>query len=116
MAFYTSGLKTVLIDPIFDRTNFRSEFRLHPDTVYLPQFRLLNIGVTTDTDDKEYNSLTGTYGLIRSIELLDGNQLIDKVEQSALWSGFKNYKKDNNYSMSMNSPLSANNMGSICPY
>jgi len=84
MTFYTSGLKTVLIDPIFDRANFGSEFRLHPDTVYLPQFRLLNVGVTTATDNIEYNSLTGSYGLIRSIELLDGNQLIDKVEQFAL--------------------------------
>ena len=47
MSIYSSEITTRLIDPVFDKSNFRSEYRLMNDTVYLASLRLLNVGLSS---------------------------------------------------------------------
>ena len=57
MSLYNSNITTRLIDPVFTQANFRTEFRLHPDTVYLTNMRLLNVGVTSSSASVYHGSL-----------------------------------------------------------
>ncbi len=65
---YNSSITTRLIDPVFDKEKFRSEFRLQPDTAYLTNLRLLSVGVKS-TPAQALNPLTGSQGCIKSIQL-----------------------------------------------
>ena len=42
MAFYTSGLKQILTDPVIDIENNRIEWRLTPNTLFLSDCQILN--------------------------------------------------------------------------
>lgn len=45
MSLYNSTVKTRIIDPVFDRSNFRTEYRLGgTDALYLSNMRLLDMG------------------------------------------------------------------------
>ena len=110
MSFYTAGLKTHLVDAVHDNSNFRTEFRLHPDTVYLANFRIANLGCHVDTKGK-YNALTGTQGVIKSIHLYDGNQLLDQILQFPLWSAFTSYNTSNQRNMDMQKVLNRTDLG-----
>ena len=42
MSFYSSqDIKTSIIDPVYDRTNFKTLFKLDSNTTYLSNMRLL---------------------------------------------------------------------------
>ena len=110
MSFYTAGLKTHLVDAVHDNSNFRTEFRLHPDTVYLANFRIANLGCHVDAKGK-YNALTGTQGVIKSIHLYDGNQLLDQILQFPLWSAFTSYNTSNQRNMDMQKVLNRTDLG-----
>ena len=59
--FHTAGIKTSLIDAVYDRTNFRSEFRFDVDKVYLSNARLLGVGVVkVGGAGSSYNKLVGS--------------------------------------------------------
>lgn len=109
MSFYTSGLKTNIVDASFDKANFQSVFRFNEDTVYLCNLRLLNVGVTGTTTT--YNELTGAYGVIQSISLYDGNVLLDQVLECGRWIGWSNFNKSNTQNKSINNVLSKNALG-----
>lgn len=112
MTFYTSGLKTHLLDPVQHSSNFRTEFRLHPNTVYLSNFRLANVGVSnTSTNESFYNSLVGTHGVIRSIHLYDGNQLLDQILEANIWSAFTAYNRSNKDNNNQQTWLNRNAQG-----
>ena len=114
MSFYTSGLKTSLIDSTYDRANFRTEFRFTEDKIYLSNMRVLNIGVTSNDDTgRAYNKLVGTYGVIKQISLLDGNEVISSMQDFNRYSAFKSYVKKNDANNSVNTYLQKNNMGFI---
>ena len=112
MAFYNGGLSTHLIDPVFNRENFQSEFRLNPNTVYLSNMRLANVGCTVKTGETgPYNALTGAYGVIKSIQLYDDNTLLDQILELPIWMAFSNYNHPNERNRSVNDKLSQNGMG-----
>ena len=114
MSFYTSGLKTSLIDSTYDRANFRTEFRFTEDKIYLSNMRVLNIGVTSnDATGRAYNKLVGTYGVIKQISLLDGNEVLSSMQDFNRYSAFKSYVKKNDANNSVNTYLQKNNMGFI---
>lgn len=110
MSFYNSGIKTHLIDPVFNRDNFQSEFRLNDNTVYLSNWRLANVGIKATAGGK-FNALVGTYGVIKSIHLYDDNQLLDQILEAQIWQAFLGYNQNNNNERDLNRYLARNGMG-----
>jgi len=108
---YTSGIKTNLVSPSFNKSNYRSEFRLESDKVYLSNFRLANVGASTSVTGQQYNGLCGVYGIIRNISLLDDNIELDKINQCNMWLAFKNYNNDNSKNKDINTNLVKSNLG-----
>lgn len=114
MSFYTNNIRTDLIDPIVDNTNNRTEFRLTADTLYLSNLRIANLGLTQPAKTAyEYfvNELVGDFGIIRRIELLDGSQKIDSVNEFGILQGFRNYNNPNENNKDLNNRLSQNALG-----
>ena len=63
---------TRLVDPRFNSSGLRREFRLDRDTAYYSDLRLINIGFSSASGATVYNGLLGAEVPIRSIFLLDG--------------------------------------------
>lgn len=110
MSFYTEQVKTQLIDPTNDITNRRTEFRLLENTFYLSNLRLANLGATSDKTEP-YNGLVGALSVIKKISLMDGNQLIDTIDNFNILQGFRNYNKSNEKNKGVNSVLTQDSMG-----
>lgn len=111
MSIYNSSVKTHIIDPVYSRNNFRAEYRLESDTIYLTNWRLLNVGAVGDTGGKGYNGLVGALGVIKHISLYDDNQLLDQVLEAPMWLGFKAVNNKNQDSMDLESNLRKTRMG-----
>ena len=109
---YNSSISTRLIDPVYDRKTFKSEFRLQPDTAYLSNLRLLNCGIES-TPAQKLNGLVGTYGCIKSIQLYDGAQLLDQLLEASIYNGFKNFNHPNDANISLNRYLNNNDLGYV---
>ena len=112
MSFYTPGLKSHVVDAVHDSTNFRTEFRLKPNTVYLTNFRIANLGAKLATADI-YNPLAGYASLIKSIHIYDGNQLLDQLLEFPLWAGFTSYNQSNKANVDMRRMLMADSTGFV---
>jgi hypothetical protein len=110
MALYGANLTTRYIDPVFERSNLRAEFRLQPDTLYLSNLRLLGVGSDASTVTN-YNALVGALASIASIQLYDGNQLLDQVLQATILNAFRNQLHDNDSNLSVNRYLSYTGLG-----
>lgn len=114
MSFYSSSISTRLIDPVFNQTNTRCEFRLPSETVLLSNMRLLNVGATTALlATAKYNALVGAPGTMKAIRLLDGNQVLDQINDVNRWMAFKNYTKNNTVCSNLNNTLSQNALGYV---
>jgi len=93
MTFYTSNVKTWVIDPVFNLSKVRSEFRLDPNKLYTSGLRLLDVGLVVDAKSSRYNFLVGGQP-IRRIVLYDGKQVLDSVDFHNI-EGFRRYNKTN---------------------
>lgn len=113
--FYNGAIKSRILDPTFDRSNFQSEFKLDDkDTVYLSNLRLGNIGViSNDAQNSSYNKLVGAYGIIKRIALYDDSQTLSAVNDFNRFMGFVNKTDTNDKQMSVNSKLNQSNLGLI---
>ena len=111
MSIYNSSVKTHIIDPVYSRNNFRAEYRLEPETIYLTNWRLLNVGAIGNNGTKSYNGLVGALGVIKHISLYDDNQLLDQVLEAPTWLGFKAVNNKNQDSMDLESNLRKNRAG-----
>ena len=97
-----------LLDPVFDKSNFRATFHFAPDTVYLSDIKLLDVGFrSTQTDS--YQPTVGSAGAISSVRLYDGGVLLDSIENFTVYNSFMNLKKTNDENISLNRRL--NNVG-----
>ena len=110
MALYGANLTTRYIDPVFERSNLRAEFRLQPDTLYLSNLRLLGVGSDSSVGTS-YNKLVGALSAIASIQLYDGNQLLDQVLQATILNAFRNQLHDNDSNLSVNRYLNYTGLG-----
>ena len=110
MALYGANLTTRYIDPVFERSNLRAEFRLQPDTLYLSNLRLLGAGASCSVGSS-YNKLVGALASIASIQLYDGNQLLDQVLQATILNAFRNQLHDNDSNLSVNRYLTYTGLG-----
>ncbi len=112
MSYYTSSIETHEIQAYTNSTNFRTEFRLDADKLYMSNMRLLNIGFKENTAvERDVNRLVGAYGIISSLAIYDDNELIDSLDNFNLWSAFSCYNKKNDDNLSTNYFLKKNNMG-----
>lgn len=113
MSVFNANISTRIIDPVFDSENFRTEWRLNSNTVYLSNMRLINVGIEDDGNaETGLNPLTGAY-CIESIQLYDGNQLLDQVLQASIYRAFQNANNTNDLNMSVENVLSRNSYGFI---
>ena len=110
MSIYSSEITTRLIDPIFDKSNFRSEYRMQNDTVYLASLRLLNVGLSSSATNG-YNKLLGSLGCIESIQLFSGNELLDQILQATLLNALRSANTNNNDNLSLNRYLKHSRLG-----
>jgi len=114
--FHTQGLQTKLIDSVYDRTNFRTEFRFDPNQVYLSNMRLLGLGAVCSGNVAEsfsYNFLVGTYGVVKQITLYDGNETLSNLVDFNRYSAFKSFTTKNDDNNSITKFLQVNNLGYV---
>ncbi len=112
MSTYNANIQTRLIDPVFDRKNFRAEYRLNANSVYLSNMRLLDMGITTAPGAGATfpNTLLGVW-CIKSIALFDGSELLDQLLESSLYRAFKNFNNTNDSVNSMEKQLARSGWG-----
>ncbi len=113
MSIYNSQVKTHIIDPVYNRSNFRAEYRLEPNTIFLSNMRLIGLGAIGTGGDGSYNGLVGSLGVIKQISLYDDNQLLDQLLQAPTFLGFKKYNTPNEVNMDLNADLIKNRSGNI---
>lgn len=107
MSVYNSNISTKIVDPVYDKSNFRTEFRLPAGEVYLSNMRLGNYGLNTTSP-----TLPGTGAFcMQSIQIYDGNQLLDQVLEATLVKNFEAYNNTNDSNLSVECTLSRNAMG-----
>lgn len=101
MSVYNSNISTRQIDPVFDKSNFRTEYRLPANGVYLSNMRIADWGISQAVATLPG---TGTW-CMESIQLYDGNQLLDQVLQSSLVRNFETFNNTNDENCSIESVL-----------
>lgn len=108
-SLYSPDITTRIIDPQFDRENFRTEWRLPSNTVYLSNMRLIDMGIDTDNGGGQvpYNPLVGAF-CIQSIQLFDGNQLLDQLQEASIYRAFQNFNNNNDSNQSVENWLNRN--------
>lgn len=110
MAYYTSVLATRQFDPVFNKSLSRSEFRLEPDSLYVSNFRLMNVGVLVNAKLNRYNLLVGAQP-IKNIFLFDGKQQLDQVIGYGNLEGFRRYAKTNSQNCDVSKILKCHGLG-----
>lgn len=114
MAFYTNNVKTEIYNSVFDSKNYRSEFRLTPDKLYLSNMRILNLGlIAVEIGEGRYNLVNGVGSVIKNIYLYDGTTILDKVINFADYSAFTSYNKTNQHNSDVAKILARNGLGFV---
>lgn len=109
---YTNSIKTRILDPVFNKSNFRCEFRI-PDGCYLSNFRLTDMGVSSTGSQGLYNFLVGSLIGVKNVFLYDGNVLIDALYDVPKIVSFKNLNTTNDANSSVNNYVRNNGLGFI---
>ena len=113
MSFYSSqDIKTSIIDPVYDRTNFKTLFKLDSNTTYLSNMRLLNVGVKV-ANTPTYNRLVGALGVIKRIRLMDGKTELCSLREANRWLAFNALRHTNSDNECIYQPLIHNAVGSF---
>lgn len=96
MSSYNNGdLHTEYIDPQIYVPNGRASFDLDASKLaYLPNMRLLNVGVTSSAAGA-YNRLVGSMSVIKNIRLLDGRTELSALRNPVPYLGFKAQQRTN---------------------
>lgn len=114
MAFYTNNVKTEIYNSVFDSKNYRSEFRLTSDKLYLSNMRILNLGLIAElSGEARYNLVNGVGSIIKNIYLYDGTTILDKVINFADYSAFVSYNKTNQHNSDVAKILARNGLGFV---
>jgi|TARA_R110001592_G_scaffold185951_2_gene430195 hypothetical protein len=88
-----------IIDPVFFANKTRAEFRLnHEDVAYLSSGCYLclgGFGTNAVLNQVNYNRRAGVAGMVSSIQLLNGGDVLAQLESAGSWMAFKGINKDN---------------------
>ena len=96
-----SNVESRIFDPVFDKAG-RVEFRLPPDTAFLSDLRLIDVGIRSTSATDSPNPLLGIMAGIRRIQLLDGSTLLDQINVATIYNAFRNAGQVNDSNLSMN--------------
>ena len=107
---YSTSVKVQYLQPRTHLNNTLTEFRLDQDTAYFPNLRLSNIGITA-TAVQAHNQLTGTYGCIKNIRLMDGSVEISATRHANRWLSFMSQRDHNQNNICVHSRLSKAQVG-----
>lgn len=111
MSVYNGNILTRIVDPIYDSSNFKTEFRLNaPDVAYLSNMRLANMGINSSVDPNTYDSAVGAF-CMESLQLYDGNVLLDQVLNASIWNTWRNINTTNDANMSIESVIKCHRLG-----
>lgn len=114
MSFYNQAITTRILDANYNKTKSRTVFRLTNDKVFLANMRLINLGVTSTTaaaNDKHLTAICGAYGVIKNIQLISNNQVIDQLQLANVYQAFLQQAKPNGNIISMEKYTAQNNIG-----
>ena len=88
-----------IIDPVFFANKTRAEFRLnHENVAYLSSGCYLclgGFGTNAVLNQVNYNRRAGVAGMVSSIQLLNGGDVLAQLESAGSWMAFKGLNKDN---------------------
>ena len=88
-----------IIDPVFFNNKTRAEFRLnHEDVAYLSSGCYLALGghgTNAVLNQVNYNRRAGITGMVSSIQLLNGGDVLAQLTDAGSWMAFKSLNKDN---------------------
>ena len=88
-----------IIDPVFFNNKTRAEFRLnHEDVAYLSSgcyLALGGYGTNATLNQVNYNRRAGIAGMVSSIQLLNGGDVLAQLTDAGSWMAFKSLNKDN---------------------
>tara|TARA_R110000744_G_scaffold40074_1_gene90930 strand:- start:2773 stop:4119 length:1347 start_codon:yes stop_codon:yes gene_type:complete len=101
MAFYNSGVKTNIYDPVMTLSNNRVEWNLPADSMYLSSLRIHNIGAFATGGVAAWNKKGGIFSYIRNITLYDGGVILDQLRFVGEYMSFKNYNRANRNNVGM---------------
>lgn len=117
MSYYTSAIETQIVDPQFNQSKYRSEFRITEDGLYTNAMRVLNLGVLATSGSFEearaYNLITGAGGVVRNIYLYDDKTVLDQVLNYKDFGAFKNLQALNSDNMDVKKNLKKHGLGFI---
>ena len=111
MSFYNQAITTRILDANYNKTKSRTVFRLTNNKVFLANMRLINLGVTTNADNDELTAICGAYGVIKNIQLISNNQVIDQLQLANVYQAFLQQAKPNGNIISMEKYTAQNNIG-----
>jgi hypothetical protein len=113
MSVHNQNIITRILDPVFDRSNFKTEYRLNGDTVYLSNMRITGMGYKkTAGGTSALNPLLGAF-CMQSIQLYDGNQLLDQVLEASIWRAWKMFNNKNDELCSLEGIVSRSDYGFV---
>ena len=108
MALYSGSLKTAIIDDLSFNQN-KVEFRFDRDTMYYSNLRLIDLGVKGTAT--KYNGLSGCFGCIKHIALLDGRQKLDELRFANRYLSWNNLLATNAHNRDAEGRLTKNEIG-----
>ena len=117
MSYYSASIMTEVINPVFDKSKLRSEFRLDPDMLYSSYMRVMNLGVYATLgsfeNNRRYNLLSGVCGMVKNIFLYDDKKVLDQVLNYKDYGGFKNFNNSNSMNMDYSKNLKKHGLGFV---
>jgi hypothetical protein len=117
MSYYTSAIETQIVDPQFNQSKYRSEFRITEDGLYTSAMRICNLGVlataASATAERTYNLITGAGGVIKNIYLYDDKTVLDQVLNYKDYGAFKNLQASNSDNMDVKKNLKKHGLGFV---
>lgn len=108
-----SSTTTLYLDASYDSKNYRSEFRFpKANGVYKTDMRLLNVGLDKNSNGATYyNQLVGAYGIIQTLSLYSGSQLIDEIRNVDQYLAIRNLLHSNAENQAITRVLTHNKLG-----
>ena len=84
---------TKYIDPVYHSTS-RTEFHIDSDNnVLFPDFRLLNVGVTSNNADVLIKTM-GVLAIFKQVTLYSNNEILDQMRECGKWLNFSALSND----------------------
>jgi len=112
MTFYSSSVKNKLIDPVYDNATNRTEWRFDVDTLYSSKMKILNVGYDRQGGAARFQHKSlGVYGTIKKMMLMDGNVVLDQLDNFTEYMSFKNVNNSNDEGRSIENEVSRSSMG-----